>query len=57
MSNIMLEQFIAELKRTGVQVDDLTAGHLLAYVEQKIRSSMVREGRRTGQCEICGGEM
>jgi hypothetical protein len=59
--------FITELKIRGIvvsadpavgtEVDYPTASHLYAWVEQKVRNEMVREGRRTGSCECCGAEM
>lgn len=55
--NKELQDFITELKRLNITVDDRTASHLLAFCEQKEHNRLVRDGRRSGQCEICGGEM
>lgn len=67
--NPQIQEFIAELNRLGikrigivsgvppVEIDYRTASHLYAWVEQKQSNWLVREGRRTGQCSICGGPM
>lgn len=55
--NPQVVEFMLELGRKGIETDYRTASHLYAYVEQKTLNDLVKQGKRTGQCEICGGEM
>lgn len=52
--NKTLQEFIAELTRLDIKIDNKTASHLLAWCEQKEANRLVREGRQTGFCPICG---